>query len=84
MKLEAGILAAWLAGLVRCLNSGGEAKPATPQVVACYFHGTVRCASCLAIETRAGEVITNRFRAEMALGRLVFKSLNYDKPENGR
>lgn len=55
---------------------------ATTQVVAFYFYGTIRCERCLAIEARAGEVVTNRFEAEIALGRLTFKALNYDQPEN--
>ncbi len=52
------------------------------QVVAYYFHGTIRCESCLAIERQAREVVTNRFGAEVALGLLSFKALNYDQPEN--
>jgi hypothetical protein len=64
--------------------AGAAVQPAavTTQVVAFYFHGTIRCANCLAIETRAGEVVTNRFEAKIALGRSTFKALNYDQPEN--
>ncbi len=59
-------------------------QPATvaTQVLAFYFHGTIRCEKCLAIEKQAGEVVTNRFGVEVALGRLAFKALNYDEPEN--
>ena len=69
-----------------------EAKPSTPaatttnapsvQVIAYYFHGTVRCETCQKIEKQAREVIEQRFKTELAAKRLVFKPLNYDVPEN--
>ena len=69
-----------------------EAKPSTPaatttnalsvQVIAYYFHGTMRCETCQRIERHAREVIEQRFKAELAAKRLVFKPLNYDLPEN--
>ena len=67
------------------------AKPAVPasaakrtneQVIAYYFHGTVRCETCLKIEKQAREAIERRFAVEVAEKRLVFQSVNYDKPEN--
>ncbi len=63
---------------------GTAVQPATvtTQVVAFYFHGTIRCERCLAIEKQAGEVVTNRFGAEVALDRLTFRVVNYDQPKN--
>ena len=52
------------------------------QVIAYYLHGTVRCETCLKIEKQAREAIERRFLVEMAEKRLVFKPVNYDKPEN--
>lgn len=52
------------------------------QVIAYYFHGTVRCVECLKIEQQAREVVERRFEAELATKRLVFKPVNYDLPEN--
>ncbi|ODU25234.1 MAG: hypothetical protein ABS95_00455 [Verrucomicrobia bacterium SCN 57-15] len=52
------------------------------QVIAYYFHGTIRCVECLKIERRAREVIEQRFKTELASKRLVFKSVNYEQPEN--
>jgi hypothetical protein len=67
-------------------------KPAAPapaatnapnqQVIAYYFHGTVRCETCQKIERQAREVIEQRFKPELTAQRLVFKPLNYDLPEN--
>jgi len=69
-----------------------EAKPSTPaatttnapsvQVIAYYFHGTVRCETCQKIERQAREVIEQRFKSELTAKRLMFKPLNYDLPEN--
>ena len=52
------------------------------QVIAYYFHGTVRCETCLKIERQARDVIEQRFQTELDAKRLVFKPLNYDLPEN--
>jgi len=54
-----------------------EPVPESTQVIAYYFHGTVRCETCLQIEKQAHELISSRFA-----GQVVFKPVNYDKPEN--
>ncbi len=69
-----------------------EAKPSTPtatttnapgvQVIAYYFHGTVRCETCQKIERQAHEVIEQKFKSELAAKLLVFKAVNYDLPDN--
>lgn len=62
--------------------AGGSPKATNEQIVAYYFHGTVRCETCLKIEKQAREAIERRFPVAMAEKRLVFKPVNYDKPEN--
>ena len=52
------------------------------QDIAYYFHGNVRCETCLRIEQQAREAIEKRFSVEVAEKRLVFKPVNYDQPEN--
>jgi hypothetical protein len=52
------------------------------EVVAYYFHGTVRCDACLLIELLAKNAIEQHFRAELDAQSLVFRSVNYDLPEN--
>ena len=52
------------------------------QVIAYYFHGTIRCETCLRIEKQAREAIERRFPVELTEKRLVFEAVNYDKPEN--
>jgi len=61
---------------------GATAKATNTQVIAYYFHGTIRCETCLKIERQAREAIERCFAVEVAEKRLVFKLVNYDKPEN--
>ena len=51
-------------------------------VIAYYFHGKIRCETCLEIEKQAKAVIDREFSAELNGKRLVFKSVNYEEPEN--
>ena len=64
------------------LPAAVERVAETSRVIAYYFHGTVRCETCLKIEKQARELIHRRFAAEVASERLVFKPVNYDRPEN--
>ncbi len=59
-----------------------EGAPTLTRVIAYYFHGTIRCETCLKIEKQAREAMETRFPVEMLEKRLVFKPVNYDKPEN--
>jgi len=61
---------------------GLVAKAPKVHVITYYFHGTVRCETCLKIEKQARAAIERRFPLEIAEKRLVFKPVNYDKPEN--
>jgi hypothetical protein len=49
-------------------------------IVVYYFHGNVRCVTCRAIETQSHETIQNVFDSELADGRMVWKTLNYEEP----
>jgi hypothetical protein len=52
------------------------------QIVATYFHGDVRCATCKKLEADARAAVEQAFAAELADGRVVFKAVNVDRPEN--
>ena len=52
------------------------------KVIAYYFHGTYRCSTCQTIERYSREAIENYFSKELRDGRLEFKPLNTDEPEN--
>jgi len=51
-------------------------------VTAYYFHGTVRCETCLLIEALARAVVEQQFGAHLAAKRLIWESVNYDLSEN--
>ena len=55
----------------------GESK-----VIAYYFHVTVRCTTCRTIESYSREVIEQKFRGDIAKGRLEFRLVNVQLPEN--
>lgn len=85
-----GLLLAVVAGASAAADnaSAKATKPASAamatntQVLAYYFHGTIRCETCLKIERQAREAMERRFPLEMAEERLLFLPVNYDKPEN--
>jgi len=55
---------------------------AASTIIAYYFHGTVRCETCLMIENLAKMVVEQQFSSEIAAHRLSFVPVNYDLPEN--
>lgn len=46
------------------------------------FHATMRCPTCIAIGRLAGETVNERFKEELKSGRIEFKEINIDLPEN--
>ena len=55
---------------------------ASHQIVVSYFHGDVRCPTCKKLEAYSREAVEKTFAAEIAAGRLAFKMVNTDRPEN--
>lgn len=51
-------------------------------LVATYFHGDRRCETCRTIEQQCADAIEQGFAAAIAEGRLVFRKINTDRPEN--
>ncbi len=51
-------------------------------VVAYYFHSTFRCPTCQGIEAYAREAIETGFADALNDGRVRWRVLNYEKPEN--
>lgn len=47
-----------------------------------YFHGTLRCYSCMLAGEFTNETINTHFKDELDSGVLVFKQVNLDLPEN--
>ncbi len=59
-----------------------SAAPAPDKVVAYYFHATVRCVTCRTIESYSREAIEQAFGKELKDGRLEWKPVNIQLPEN--
>jgi len=47
-----------------------------------YFHRTVRCDDCLLIEQLSAETLRKTFSQELTDGRLEWRPINLDSPEN--
>jgi len=53
-------------------------------ILAVYFHGNIRCATCLEIEKMARDTVTSEFADESGPGGISWAAVNYDLPENDR
>lgn len=52
------------------------------EVIAYYFHGNWRCATCRKIEAYTAEAIKTGFPKALADGRLAWRIINIDEPGN--
>jgi hypothetical protein len=77
-------------GLIETNQSSEEDKTAAPAgslphqspiVIAYYFHRTVRCQTCLAIEASASRVVEEDFSQQVAEGRLIWIPYNLDESD---
>lgn len=67
-------------GLWLALPPGSRAaEPPQAQVNVLYLHRTVRCPSCLDVETYAADAVS-RFASERDAGRLAWRTVNIDNP----
>lgn len=60
---------------------GVEASPIN-RVTVYYFHGTFRCFTCTNMEKYAREAIENNFKDALRSGKIEFKAVDVEKPEN--
>ncbi len=56
--------------------------PSDTKVYAYYFHGGMRCPTCHKLEQYSKEAIESNFKAEIASGRLEFKTINVEAKGN--
>ena len=82
MKCGILILLAFVAvaGLVPSAFTADQNDPG--KVVAYYFHGSFRCATCNAMEKYSREAIDANFKDALASGKLEFKSVNVEDRGN--
>ncbi len=73
-----------ITGLMSCGsgdNSANAKSPEKDRVEVIYFHGKQRCATCMAIEKNAKEVVNTLFANELKNGIVVFKTVDISTPE---
>ncbi|KPK19765.1 MAG: hypothetical protein AMK69_23830 [Nitrospira bacterium SG8_3] len=72
----------FLAGKIAASETVAEIPSEEAKIVAYYFHGTFRCPSCTKIETWSYEAIKNSFPTALEEGKLLWRPVNVEKPEN--
>jgi len=75
------VIALW-GGLIFFSPVHARENPKNAQVVAYYFHGTFRCATCRNLERYSKEAIETNFKNALAAGKLTFKAVNVEDKGN--
>lgn len=57
-------------------------KPVDPVVIAYYFHGTMRCPTCLKMEEYSRSAIEEAYPSELREGRIRWPAVDYDQRDN--
>lgn len=68
------------AGLINSILTSAN-KPAE-YVKVYYFHGDIRCQTCLTIEEFTTDAIKQYFNKEIDEGKIIFQVINIDKKKN--
>lgn len=78
------LMFALIVGLISCgsgENAAAVNSPENDRVEVIYFHGKQRCATCMAIEKNAKEVVNTLFANELKNGTVVFKTIDISTSE---
>ncbi len=59
-----------------------EKKPETKKIIVYYFHRTLRCKTCLAIESQAKTAVEGDFASALKLGRIAWRVVDIDQAAN--
>ncbi|MCX6791319.1 MAG: nitrophenyl compound nitroreductase subunit ArsF family protein [Candidatus Gribaldobacteria bacterium] len=63
-------------------NQESSQKQSVDKVQVFLFHATQRCTTCIAIGRLAGETVDEYFQPELRDGKIEFREINIDLPEN--
>jgi hypothetical protein len=63
-------------------NRSETSEEPNRRIIAYYFHGTRRCVTCQTIESFAEESLRAEFSGELDTGKLAWRVVNVDTPEN--
>ena len=64
------------------LQAQDATKTTSPKVEVYYFHATMRCPTCLAVEEQTKKTLDENFAADMKAGTIQLKVLNLEEKEN--
>lgn len=64
------------------IPTSADSRAAQPEAVLYYFHRTLRCQSCLAVETYIDEALRIYFSDALKDGRLLWRPTNVEEPQN--
>jgi hypothetical protein len=64
----------------KIINTATPSVKNSPTIIAYYFHRTMRCPTCLAIEANAARIIKDNFPQLVAEGSLIWIPYNLDDP----
>jgi hypothetical protein len=78
------------AGATAPAGSGAAANAAAPpplaegqrKIIVYYFHGKVRCATCIKIENYTREAVETGFKEQVAKNLIEFRVVDVDEPDN--
>jgi len=79
-----GLVAVCLAGLQQTPALAADTPAAAPshQVIACYFHRTVRCPTCQRIGAYIEEAVQTAFKAELKGGKVKMLLMDFQDAKN--
>lgn len=70
------------AGAFSVLQAQDKKKASTPKVEVYYFHATMRCPTCLAIEEQTRKTLDDNFADDLKSGTVKLQVLNFEEKEN--
>jgi hypothetical protein len=71
------LLPAWMTMQAQDVTSSAK-----PKVEVYYFHATMRCPTCLAVEEQTKKTLDENFAADLKAGTIQLKVLNLEEKEN--
>ena len=67
---------------LKTLVAPADSVGVRPDAILYYFHRTIRCQTCLKIEAYLEEALWTYFPDALKSGRLLWRPLNFEDPEN--
>jgi hypothetical protein len=76
------LLIGFLALLANTCVLAQETPDSAKKLDVYYFHGKIRCATCLAVEKETRALVDSAFKKELATGTLHLSVMSLDKPDD--